>query len=122
MLQACWINIYLGPPDVIIYNISKNFISKEFKQYIVNIGIITKSVPVEAYNLIGMVKRYHGPLQCIYHIITFKVPGIDKDIALQMAFKAINDFTRLDGLIPILLVFRMYPQMTKSDTLSLIVI
>jgi len=25
------INIYLGPPNIIIYNIGKNFISKEFK-------------------------------------------------------------------------------------------
>jgi len=47
---------------VIAYNIGKNFISKEFKQYAVNIGIIIKSVPVKAYNSIGIVKRYYGPL------------------------------------------------------------
>ena len=58
----CWINIYLGPPDIIIHNVGKNFISREFKQYVVNIGTIIKSVPVEAYNLIGIVERYHGPL------------------------------------------------------------
>jgi len=45
-------------------------------------GATTKSVPVEAYNLIGIVERYYGPLQCIYHIITFKIPGINKDMAL----------------------------------------
>jgi len=32
-----------------------------------------------------------------------------------MAFKAINDFIGLDGLIPILLVFRAYPQIIESD-------
>jgi len=47
---------------VIIYNIGNNFISREFKQYVVNMGTTIKSVPVEAYNLIGMVERYHGPL------------------------------------------------------------
>jgi hypothetical protein len=35
-----------------------------------------------------------------------------------MAVKAINDSARLDGIIPTLLVFGVYPQMTKIDTLS----
>ena len=94
---------------MIIYNIGKNFISKEFKQYIVNIGITTKSILVKVYNLIGIIKHYYGPSWCIYHIITSKILGIDKDITLQIAFKAINDFARLDSLIPILLVFGVYP-------------
>jgi len=47
---------------MIAYNIGKNFISKEFKQYAVNIGTTIKSVPVKAYNLIGIVERYYGPL------------------------------------------------------------
>jgi hypothetical protein len=59
---VCWINTYLGPLDVIIYNIGKNFISKEFKQYIVNIGTTIKSVPVKTHNLIGIIERYYGPL------------------------------------------------------------
>ncbi len=72
-------------------------------------GTIIKSVPVKAHNLIGMVERYYGPLRYIYYIITSKILGIDKDIALQIAFKAINDSIGPDGLIPILLVFRIYP-------------
>ena len=48
--------------DVIAYNIKKNFISKEFKQYIVNIGTTIKSILVKAYNLISIVEYYHGPL------------------------------------------------------------
>jgi len=64
---------------------------------------------VKAYNLIGMVERYYGPLRRIYYIITSKILGIDKDIALQIAFKVINDSIGLDGLIPTLLVFRVYP-------------
>jgi len=36
-----------------------------------------------------------------------------------MAIKAINDLARPDRIIPTLLVFRAYPQMTKIDTLSL---
>ena len=48
----------------------------------VNIGTIIKSVLVKAYNLINMVKCYYGPLQYIYYIITFKIPGINKNITL----------------------------------------
>jgi hypothetical protein len=58
----CWINIYLGLLDVIIYNIGKNFISKEFKKYTAIMGIITKGVLVEAYNLIRIVECYYGLL------------------------------------------------------------
>jgi len=39
-----------------------------------------------------------------------------------MAFKVINDLAGLKGLVPILLVFRAYPQMVKSNILSPIVI
>ena len=67
---------------MIIYNTGKNFISKKFKQYIVNIGTIIKNILVKAYNLIGIVKRYYSPLRRIYHIITFKIPGINKNIVL----------------------------------------
>jgi hypothetical protein len=72
-------------------------------------GTTIKSVLVKAYNLIGMVERYYGPLRRIYHIITSKILEINKNMALQMAFKAINNSTELDGLIPTLLVFRAYP-------------
>jgi hypothetical protein len=30
-LRACWIDTYLGPPDMIMYDAGKNFISKKFK-------------------------------------------------------------------------------------------
>ena len=58
----CWINIYLRPPDLVIYNVGKNFISKEFKQYISIMGINIKGVLVKAYNFIGIIKRYYGLL------------------------------------------------------------
>ena len=77
-----WIDIYLRPPNIIIYNIGKNFISKEFKQYTIILGIVTRSVPIKAHNLVGMVKHYHGPLCRIYHIIIMELPDIDQDMAL----------------------------------------
>ena len=71
-------------------------------------GATIKSILVKAYNLIGIVEHYYGPLRGIYRIITSKILEIDKDIVLQMAFKVINNAIRLDGLISTLLVFRVY--------------
>jgi hypothetical protein len=78
----CWINIYLGPPDIIIYNTGKNFVSKEFKQYTTILRIAIRSVPVEAHNSVRMVECYYGPLYHIYHIIIAKLLDINKDMAL----------------------------------------
>ena len=62
-----------------------------------------------------MVERYHGPLRRIYHIIITELLDIGKDMALQMAFKAINDSVGPDGLVPTLLVFGAYPRMVESN-------
>jgi hypothetical protein len=74
---------------------------------------------VEAYNSIGIAERYHGPIRRVYQIIVVEIRDIDKDMALQMAFKAINDSAGPDGLILTLLVFGAYPRMTKFDAPSL---
>src|SRR6266702_6872748 len=111
----CWIDIYLGPPDIITHDTGKNFISKEFKQYTIILGTAIRNVPVEAHNSVKIVECYHGPLHRIYHIIITELLDIGKDIALQMAFKAINDSIGLNGLIFTLLVFKAYPHIVESN-------
>jgi hypothetical protein len=118
VLRTCWINTYLRPSDLITHNAGKNFVSNEFKQYASVIGVGTKGVPVEAHNSISIVKRYHGPIRRAYQIIVSEIPELDKDIALQMAFKAINNSAGPDGLVPTLLVFRAYLRMIESDAPS----
>ena len=49
------------------------------------------------------------PLYYIYKIISSELKGASKKLTLQMAVKAINNFTSPDRLIPILLVFSTYP-------------
>jgi hypothetical protein len=49
------------------------------------------------------------PLHHVYKIISLKLKGINKKLTLQIAVKAINNFTSLDRLVPILLVFSAYP-------------
>jgi hypothetical protein len=118
VLRTCWIDTYLGPPDLITHDAGKNFVSNEFKQYASVMGVGTKGVPVEAYNSIGMVERYHGLIRRVYQIIVSEIPELDKDMALQMAFKAINDLAGLDGLVLMLLVFGAYLRMVESDVPS----
>ena len=69
-----------------------------------------------------MVERYHGPLHRIYHIIITELLDIGKDIALQIAFKAINDSIGPNSLIPTLLVFGAYPHIVESDAPNPIVV
>ena len=58
-LRTCWIDTYHGPPDIISSDAGKQFTSREFKQYVANMGIVIKNVPVVAHHSIGMVERYH---------------------------------------------------------------
>ena len=47
---------------MVIYNAKKNFISIEFKQLVNLMAIKIKEVPIEAYNSVGLVKKYYIPL------------------------------------------------------------
>lgn len=114
-LRTCWIDVYLGPPDVIAHDAGKNFASHEFRQNATALAIETNEVPVEAHNSIGIVEGYHSPLRRAYDIIHNELKGADKNMLLQMAIKAVNDTAGSDCLVPTLLVFGAYPKMTPLD-------
>jgi hypothetical protein len=82
-------------------------------------GLKVKIILVKAYNLVGIVKRYYRPIRKAYFIISAKIPSISKDIALQMAFKAINDIVRPNRLVLTLLVYSAYLQITEHNPPSL---
>ena len=117
VLRLCWIDVYIGPPEVITHDAGTNFAAQEFQQYATSMAITTKEVPVEAHHSIGIVERYHAPLRRAYAIIAkeLKGKGITKDMILQMAIKAINDTAGPDGIVPTLLVFGTYPRMSELD-------
>ena len=116
-LRICWIDIYQGPPDIIISDAGKNFASEEFRQHAATIDIDIKEVLVEAHNSVGKVERYHGPLRRAYEILSNELPSLstNKEVILQMAVKAVNDSAGPDGIVPRLLVFGAYPRMTKDS-------
>ena len=124
MLRLCWIDVYIGPPDVIIHDAGTNFDSTEFRQAARAMNIQTKCVSVETANSIGLVERYHVPLRRAYEIITeeLKNQAVAKDIRLQMAIKAVNDTAGYNGLVLTLLVFGTFPRITNEDALTLLTI
>ena len=80
-------------------------------------GIIFKNIPIEAYHFIGMIKHYYGLLRQVCSIITTKILGIKLEFALQISFKAINNLVDPNGLVFTLLVFGIYPRISKLDIL-----
>ena len=78
-------------------------------------------VPVEAHWSIGLVERYHQPLRHAYEIIKSESPDTPKEMALQMAVKAVNDTAGPDGLVPTLLVFGAFPKISDTDVISTII-
>jgi hypothetical protein len=70
---------------------------------------------------VSIVERYYKLIRRAYSIIINKILDISKDIALQMAFKAINNIARPDSIILTLLVYGAYPQITKYNPPSLLV-
>ena len=52
---------------------------------------------------------YYALLRRVYKIISLELEDASKELTLQIAVKAINNFAGLDGLVPTLLVFSAYP-------------
>ena len=76
---------------------------------------MTKAVPVEVHWSVGLVKQAHSALQRAYQIITDECKDIQKELALQMAIKAINNTAGPNGLIPTLLVYGACSRMSNLD-------
>jgi hypothetical protein len=55
------------------------------------------------------VEQYYILLYYIYKIISLKLKGVNKELTLQIAIKAVNNSAKLNRLIPILLIFNTYP-------------
>ena len=54
----------------------------------------------------------------VYKIISLELKGASKELILQIAVKAVNNSAGLNRLIPTLLVFNTYPQITDNSLLS----
>lgn len=82
--------------------------NRKFEQYVANMGIIIKNLPIEIYHFIGIVEHYHGHLQRVYTILITQILGIYLNLALQMSLKAIKNLLSFYGLVFSILVFGKY--------------
>ena len=110
-LRLAWVDVYVGPPDIIAHDAGKNFMAQAFKNNTDFIHVQTKAVPVEAPQSMTVVERYHAPLRKAYMVIKKEAPELDNDSALQAAVKAVNDTAGPDGLVPTLLVYGALPRL-----------
>lgn len=101
----CWINVYIGPPDVIVHEAGKNFMGSAFHAKPDMMHIQTESISAESAHSISIVKRYYSPLRRAYGVIRQNSPQTDKFAALKIALKAVNDLVGPGGLVMTCLVF-----------------
>ena len=74
-----------------------------------------KIVLIKAYYLISIIKRYYKLIKHAYKIIITKIKDINPKIALQIAFKAINNIASTNGLILTLLVYNAYLCISENN-------
>jgi hypothetical protein len=92
MLRLCWIDVYLSSSDHILHDADKNFVSRKFRQFVISMTIIIKSMSIEAHWSIDIVERYHAELRRAYQMIAENLDTnesdnetrISKEIILQM--------------------------------------
>jgi hypothetical protein len=104
---------------MIVHNIGKNFTLAKFRSIARTMAVIVKEVPVKAHNSVGLVERYYAPLRQAFKI--FREDGFNREVALQMAVKVVNDIAGPDRLVLTLLVFGVYPRIIKQSPLSLLI-
>ena len=75
-----------------------------------SVGIELRISRVEAHSSLGIGERLHAPLRRIYRKIIFEFPQIDRNIALKLSIKAMNDTNGDNALVPSLVVFGVIPR------------
>lgn len=110
-----WIDVYIGPPDIIAHGSDKGLASGEFRQHAASISITTREVPVKSHSSIGIVERYHASLYRPYGIIRQELKDVQKDVVLIMEIKAVTDTASPGDIVPALLIFGAYPRLNMID-------
>lgn len=110
-LRMCWIDVYLGPPDIIAHDAGSNLMARAFQMISGLMKIETKPVPVEQPNSMTYMERYHEPLRRAYNIIKTDLPKLSHHEVLQYAVKSISDRVGPNGLVPTLLVYGALPRL-----------
>lgn len=74
----CWTDVYLEPPDFILYDANKNFIEEAFQANTYMLLIRNKSAFAECANSMKIVELYHASIRSAYNIITKEIQAWKK--------------------------------------------
>jgi hypothetical protein len=117
-LLQYWVCRYVGAPDSIRTEYGSQFVAAEFQTLAAEMNISCSPVPVESAHSMGIGERYHGPVRRIFERLRIAHPSVDKDLVLDIAVKACNDTIGVDGLVPTLLLYGVYPRVPLKDAAS----
>lgn len=107
---TCWSTLYTGFPQKIRVDQGSAFTSVKWTRMCDKVGIEVQESGIEHHNALGSGERYHDPLRRVFKKIMHESPSLDKNVALKLAVKAINDTMGPEGLVPSLLVFGCIPR------------
>lgn len=111
MLLQAWVFSYSGYPDILRHDRGTQFVAAELQVVAAEAGISAATVGVESANAMGIGERVHGPIRRIFEKLLADNPDFDdEDFLLAAATKSYNDMQGVDGLVPTLLVFGVYPK------------
>lgn len=114
-MRVCWVDVYLGTPDIVAHHAGKQSISKVFQTNAALLHITTKSAPIESPNPMSYAERYHTPMWHAYKIVLAETVELDTEAALQIAVKSVNDSIGPDGQVRTLLVYGALPRLGFPD-------
>lgn len=111
MLRTAWVFPYSGYPDTLRHDRGIQFTASQLQVTAAEAGISATSVGIESANAMGIGERIHGPIRRIYEKLLEEHSDFDDpEFLLMAASKAYNDLHGIDGLVPTLLVFGVYPK------------
>ena len=119
MLLVSWVFPYSGYPDALRHDRGTQFVAPELQVAAAEAGISAVSVGIESPNAMGIGERVHGPIRRIFEKLLADNPGFDdQDFLLLAATKSYNDMQGVDGLVPTLLVFGVFPKIPLPGSSS----
>lgn len=115
IIVECWASIYTGLPNGILTDQGS-----QFGERFIDLARVSKvevnRTRVEAHASLGLGERYHRPLRSTFRKMKASRPDVNKDLALALSVKAVNDTLGPEGLVPSALVFGEFPQVgTRSE-------
>lgn len=115
-LVKCWTTVYTGMPNRILVDRGT-----EFGNLFINLAedhnVTVEKTGTESHSSLGLCERFHTPLRTIFRKIKAEFPKINRNLALALSVKSINDTLGPEGFVPSSLVFGEFPQVyTKSES------